>query len=108
MLTKANKVVMYILSIVTIILGLVTAIPFRTLPFASECPNILSVEFYVKFLVIPGYALGTCIFPNIVKYKQIKNRLERSKVANIMSYLPILVVIIGQLILLIHLLHYIA
>ena len=102
MLTKANKVVMYILSIVTIILGLVTAIPFRTLPFASECPNILSVEFFVKFLIIPEYALGACIFPNIVKYKQIKNRLERSKVANILSYLPILVVIIGQLILLVH------
>lgn len=102
MLTKANKVVMYILSIVTIILGLVTAIPFRTLPFASNCPNILNVEFYVKFLVIPVYALGACVFPNIVKYKQIKNRLERSKVANILSYLPILVVIIGQLILLVH------
>lgn len=102
MLTKANKVVMYILSIVTIILGLVTAIPFRTLPFASECPNILSVEFYVKFLIIPEYAIGACIFPNIIKYKQIKNRLERSKVANIMSYFPILVVIIGQLILLVH------
>ncbi len=102
MLTKANKVVMYILSIVTIILGLVTAIPFRTLPFASECPNILSVEFFVKFLIIPEYALGACIFPNIVKYKQIKNRLERSKVANILSYLPILVVIIGQLLLLVH------
>ena len=72
MLTKANKVVMYILSIVTIILGLVTAIPFRTLPFASNCPNILNVEFYVKFLVIPVYALGACVFPNIVKYKQIK------------------------------------
>ena len=36
MLTKSNKVVMYILSIVTIILGLVTAIPFRTLPFLSQ------------------------------------------------------------------------
>ena len=89
MLTKANKVVMYILSIVTIILGLVTAIPFRTLPFASNCPNILNVEFYVKFLVIPVYALGACVFPNIVKYKQIKNRLERSKVANILSYLKV-------------------
>ena len=36
------------------------------------------------------------------KYKQIKNRQERSKVANIFSYLPVLVVIVGQLILLVH------
>ena len=57
MLTKSNKVVMYIISIVTIILGLVTAIPFRTLPFASNCPNVLNIEFFVKFIMIPEYAL---------------------------------------------------
>ena len=102
MLTKSNKVVMYIISIVTIILGLVTAIPFRTLPFASNCPNVLNIEFFVKFIMIPEYALGASIFPNILKYKQIKNRQERSKVANIFSYLPVLSIIIGQLILLVH------
>ena len=102
MLTKSNKVVMYIISIVTIILGLVTAIPFRTLPFASNCPNVLNIEFFVKFIMIPEYALGASIFPNILKYKQIKSRQERSKVANIFSYLPVLSIIIGQLILLVH------
>ena len=102
MLTKSNKVVMYIISIVTIILGLVTAIPFRTLPFASNCPNVLNIEFFVKFIMLPEYALGASIFPNILKYKQIKNRQERSKVANIFSYLPVLSIIIGQLILLVH------
>ena len=102
MLTKSNKVVMYIISIVTIILGLVTAIPFRTLPFASNCPNVLNIEFFVKFIMIPEYALGASIFPNILKYKQIKNRQERSKAVNILSYLPVLFVIIGLLILLVH------
>ena len=102
MLTKSNKVVMYIISIVTIILGLVTAIPFRTLPFASNCAYVLNIEFFVKFIMIPEYALGASIFPNILKYKQIKNRQERSKLANIFSYLPVLVVIVGQLILLVH------
>ena len=102
MLTKSNKVVMYILSIVTIILGLVTAIPFRTLPFLSQYENVLSVEFIVKFIIIPLCALGVCVFPNIMKYKQIKNREERSKVANILSYLPVLVVIVGLLVLVVH------
>lgn len=102
MLTKSNKVVMYILSIVTIILGLVTAIPFRTLPFLSKYENVLSVEFIVKFIIIPLCALGVCVFPNILKYKQIKNREERSKVANILSYLPVLVVIVGLLVLVVH------
>lgn len=102
MLTKSNKVVMYILSIVTIILGLVTAIPFRTLPFLSQYENVLSVEFIVKFIIIPLCALGVCVFPNIIKYKQIKNREERSKVANILSYLPVLIVIVGLLVLVVH------
>ena len=102
MLTKSNKVVMYIISIVTIILGLVTAIPFRTLPFANKIVNVLNVEFIVKFIVIPVLALGLSVYPNILKYRQIKNRQERSKVANIFSYLPVLSIIIGQLILLVH------
>ena len=102
MLTKSNKVVMYILSILTIILGLVTAIPFRTLPFINTNENVLSVEFLIKFICIPVCVLGASIYPNIVKYKQIKNRVERSKVANVLSYLPILVYIIGLLVLVIH------
>ena len=102
MLTKSNKVVMYILSIVTIILGLVTAIPFRTLPFASNCENVLGVEFIVKFIIIPILALGLSVYPNIVRFKQIKNRQERSKIVNILSYLPSLVVVVSLLVLVIH------
>lgn len=102
MLTKSNKVVMYIISIVTIILGLVTAIPFRTLPFASNWASVLSVEFLVKFIIVPVLALGAVIYPNILKYKQIKAREERSKIVNVLSYLPVLMVIIGLLILLVH------
>ena len=102
MLTKSNKVVMYILSIVTIILGLVTAIPFRTLPFANNWANVLSVEFLVKFIIIPILALGIVVYPNILKYKQIKAREERSKTVNVLSYLPVLMVIIGLLVLLVH------
>ena len=102
MLTKSNKVVMYILSIVTIILGLVTAIPFRTLPFLNGQENVLSVEFFVKFIIIPLVVLGVSVFPNIVKYNQIYNREERSKVANLFSYLPVLVYIVGLLVLVVH------
>ncbi len=102
MLTKTNKVVMFLISIVTIVLGLVTAIPFRTLPFASKCVNILNVEFIVKFIVIPLLALGASVYPNYLKYNQIKARQERSKIVNVLSYLPVLVVIIGLLVLLVH------
>ncbi len=102
MLTKSNKVIMYIISIVTMILGLVTAIPFRTLPFASNWGSVLSVEFLVKFVVIPLLALGLVIYPNYIKYKQIKAREERSKIVNVLSYLPVLMVIIGLLVLLVH------
>ena len=102
MLSKMNKVIMYAISIVTIILGLVTAIPFRTLPFAANCENVLNIEFIVKLICIPVAALGLVIYPNYIKYKQIINRQERSKVVNVLSYLPVLVYISSLLILLVH------
>ena len=79
MLTKSNKVVMYIISIVTIILGLVTAIPFRTLPVIKDCANVLNVEFIVKFIVIPLLALGASVYPNIIKYSQISKPIITHK-----------------------------
>mgnify|MGYP003300045178 CR=1 FL=1 len=72
MLTKSNKVVMNIISIVTIILGLVTAIPFRTLPVVKDLANVLNVEFIVKFIIIPVLALGASIYPNLLKYDSFK------------------------------------
>ena len=102
MLSKMNKVIMYAISIVTIILGLVTAIPFRTLPFAANCENVLNIEFIVKLICIPVAALGLVIYPNYLKYKQIINRQERSKVVNVLSYLPVLVYISSLLVLLVH------
>ena len=71
MLSKMNKVIMYAISIITIILGLVTAIPFRTLPFAANCEDILKIEFLVKLICIPVAALLLVIYPNYLKYKQI-------------------------------------
>ena len=102
MLSKMNKVIMYAISIITIILGIVTAIPFRTLPFAANCEDILKIEFIVKLVCIPVTALLLVIYPNCLKYKQIKNRQERSKVINVLSYLPILIFIASLLILLVH------
>jgi hypothetical protein len=102
MLSKMNKVIMYAISVITIILGLVTAIPFRTLPFAANCEDILKIEFLVKLICIPVAALLLVIYPNYLKYKQIVNRQERSKVINVLSYLPILVYIVSLLILLVH------
>ena len=102
MLSKMNKVIMYVIGIITIILGLVTAIPFRTLPFAANCENILKIEFIVKLVCIPVAALLLVIYPNYLKYKQIVNRQERSKVINVLSYLPILIFIACLLTLLVH------
>ena len=101
MLSKMNKVIMYAISVITIILGLVTAIPFRTLPFAANCEDILKIEFLVKLVCIP-VAVLLVIYPNYLKYKQIVNRQERSKVINVLSYLPILIFISSLLILLVH------
>lgn len=103
MLTKSQKVVMFVISLVTIIMGVITCIPFRTIAAENTCIcSIFKVEAIVKFVVFPLIALAFTLYVNLKKYKQIYNREERSKVVNLLSYLPILVQVASVLVLLVH------
>ncbi len=102
MLSKAKKVVMYIIGFVTILLGVVTCIPFRVIAANANIKDIFVVEGIVKLVVFPLVAILLVIFPNILKYRQIKNREERSKVVNLFSYLPIVILISSLLVLSLH------
>lgn len=102
MLTKSQKVVMYIIGCVTIVLGIITCIPFRTLTFINSNANIFVIENVLKFIVFPIVTLGLVVYPNILKYKQINANEERSKTINVLSYLPILVLISSLLVFVLH------
>ncbi len=102
MLSKAKKVVMYIIGFVTILLGVVTCIPFRVIATNADIENIYLVEGIVKLVGFPLLAILLVIFPNILKYHQIQNYDERSKVVNVFCYLPIVILISSLLVLSLH------
>lgn len=102
MLTKFQKLVMYVISIVTIVISIITCIPFRTLVFLKDVEGLFVIENIIKFIAFPIVMLGLVVYPNILKYKEIKARDVRSTVVNTLSYLPLFVYTIAVLILGLH------
>lgn len=92
MLSKAQKVILYMSAVLTLLLGLVIIVPFRTIPGITVelGTTMVTIELVVKGILLVAI-LGLSIYPNILKYRFINNRLERSKVANVMGYFPMAV-----------------
>lgn len=93
MLTKGQKIYMFICAIVSMLIAIVTFIPFRTLPFMCTPSNVESVvktEMIVKLIVFPVVIIALSIFANVKKYHEIRDGLDRSKIINVMSYFPII------------------
>lgn len=97
MLTKTQKAIMYSISFVTLFLSIIASIPFRTLTFINGNESILVIENVIKFVAFPIVVLGLVVYPNLLKYSQINKKEERSKVVNILSYMPIIVYSISLL-----------
>ena len=102
MLTKGQKAWMYVCGTLTIILAIFTFIPFRVLPFLNGGENVYFVEALLKFVIVPVIILGISVYQNIIKYQLIISNRERSKVINVMSYLPLTVYLIGLLLFVFH------
>lgn len=107
MLSKAQKIILYLSAVAALLLGVVLVIPFRTLPgiTVESKETVLIIELCVKGAILLAM-MGLSVFPNIIKYEQIENKLERSRVVNIISYLPVGVYLIGILTLCINVLSY--
>lgn len=102
MLSKAQKVVMYIIGFIAIVIGILTCIPFRTIAGNASVENIYLVEATIKLIGFPLLAILLVIIPNQLKYRQIYDYEERSKVVNVFCYLPIVIVISSLLVLSLH------
>ena len=98
MLSKAQKIILYLGAVAALLLGLVLVIPFRTLPgiTVESKETVLIVELCVKGAILLAM-LALSVYPCILKYGQIENKLERSRVVNAISYLPMGVYLIGLL-----------
>lgn len=102
MLSKAQKVVMYIIGFTAIVIGILTCIPFRVIAGNASVENIYLVEATIKLIGFPFLAILLVIIPNRLKYHQIYDYEERSKVVNVFCYLPIVIVISSLLVLSLH------
>lgn len=98
MLSKAQKIILYLSAVAALLLGLVLVIPFRTLPGVTMKlgETVLIVELAVKGAILIAM-LSLSVYPWILKYGQIKNKLERSRVVNTISYIPTGVFLVGLL-----------
>ena len=106
MLTKGQKIIMYLLGALSLVIGIFTFVPFRAVPFFASEIATLDVEMIIKLIVFPLVIIGMSIYPNLVKYQQIYDCRERSKVINVMSYLPAFTYIVSLLTFLLHTLSY--
>lgn len=109
MLTKGQKIYMYLSAILAMIIGVVTFVPFRTLPFlanSNNFDNLVTIELVVKLIALPIIVILLSIFANVLKYQEIEDCLDRSKVVNVMSYFPIISYMSALLVFIIHTLSY--
>jgi hypothetical protein len=106
MLSKGQKVFLYLCGLLSFFIGIVAMIPFRTLPGVNLESGIISTELIVKQVVLFVVVILLSIYPNIKKYQQLKNARERSKAMNMMCYLPIACYLVGLLVFIAHTLSY--
>ena len=107
MLSKAQKIILYLSAVAALLLGVVLIVPFRTIPGVTlETGKVaIIIELAVKMLVLLPI-LGLSVYPCILKYRQIAGKFERSRSVNVMCYLPLAIYVAGLITLNLNLLSY--
>lgn len=105
MLSKGQKISMFIIGLISLISGLIVAIPFRSIPKLNSIENIFQIEIVLK-IALGGLAVLLAIYPLSKKYKLIHNYRENSKVAIVTSYFPMLVYVICSIVNVLHLISF--
>lgn len=93
MLTKGKLTAYRLLMVISMIIGVIVAVPFRALPFFDGVKNLFLIEELIKYLICPAIILGITCYGWINKYSE----TERNKATTIFSYLPMVVYLIGIL-----------
>ncbi len=109
MLTKGQKIYMYISAILGMLIGIFVLVPFRTLPglfTAENAEKFMEIELWIKCVILPIIVIALSVFANVKKYQELNDCLDRSKVVNVMSYFPMANYLCGLLVFVIHTLIY--
>ena len=78
---------------VALLLGFATIFPFRTLPIE----NGYELDILLKGFIFPLTIILLSIKANVIKYRELQDCRLRSKVANLMSYIPVLIYVLALL-----------
>ena len=96
--TKGQKFKMFLIGVISLLLGAVILVPFKSVFFHEK---ILMIELITKLCVIPVLMLLLSITPNKLKYAQVAGYRNQSRIVSVMSYFPIfiyiLAIIVGSL-----------
>ncbi len=101
MLSKGQKIVMFILGIIGIIIGVVVAVPFRAIPKLNEIEGILNFEIILK-VILGVIAILLAVYPIYKKHRLIYNYRENSKIILVMSYFPLMIYVISSIVNILH------
>lgn len=105
MLSKGQKISMFIIGVISLISGLIVAIPFRAIPMLHGIENIFQIEIVLK-VALGGLAILLAMYPLSKKYLLIYNYRENSKIAIVMSYFPMMVYVICSIVNVLHLISF--
>ena len=92
--TRSQKFIMFCIGFLALLLGAVVLVPFKSI---YKGDNILLIEAVSKLIVIPIIIILLSIYPNKLKYIQVKGYREQSRIVSVLSYFPC-VVYLGSLI----------
>lgn len=97
MLSKKQKFFMSFLGLISLLMAVVVAAPFRSIPGLNKIENILAIEIWVK-LGLAGLALLLALYPSLKKYALIRRCRENSKTVIMMAYYPLIVYVLGSIV----------
>lgn len=94
MLSKKQKAILLILGIVSLLVAVVVAVPFRSFPWLNKIENILTIELYLKIGLAVVVVLLT-LYPTFKKFNLVEKYRENSKPIILMCYFPLLTYVLG-------------
>lgn len=83
--TRSQKFIMFCIGFLTLVLGAVMLVPFKSI---CKADNMLLIEAISKLIVIPILIILLSIYPNKLKYIQVKGYREQSRIVSVLSYFP--------------------
>ena len=89
--TKGQKFWMFCIGFFALLLGGVVLVPFKSI---FTCEKIFLIELLVKLGAVPALILLLSIYPNKLKYIQVKGYRNQSRIVSVMSYFPVVIYIL--------------